>query len=245
MRQRPTFSIIIPVYREVDRIAGTIAHLRRLDHDKQCEIIVVDGDPNAATIRAVTDGGVACLRCAKSRARQMNAGAGMARGDILVFLHADTVLPRQALEKMKSVFENGTCIGGAFGLANNSDRWWFRVVGPITTIRSRVTRIPYGDQSIFLGREYFQKIGGYSDIPIMEDIELMRRIKRRGDRIAILGENVVTSARRLETEGFFFCAARAILLLALYKIGVSPRRLKRYYGDDHRPPATPSAIDCL
>ncbi|MCK5255532.1 MAG: glycosyl transferase family 2, partial [Deltaproteobacteria bacterium] len=94
---------------------------------------------------------------------------------------------------------------------------------------SRFTRIPYGDQIIFLRKDYFNKIGGYKEIPLMEDVELMQRIKRQGDKICILTDKVVTSPRRWEKEGIIFCTLRNWIILTLYMIGISPSKLAKYY----------------
>lgn len=229
-------SIVIPVYREADRINPLIDGLRRLDTTGKTEVVVVDGDPERSTIAAIEDRGVVTLGSSKSRARQMNAGAAVAHGDVLLFLHADTLLPAEGLHRIAEVMSSGDYVGGAFGVTFDSDHPFLRVLGHIASIRPRVTRIPYGDNAIFIHRDYFRRMGGYKDMPIMEDIDLMRRVRARGGRICVLGDRVLASARRFEERGCFNSALRGTALLLLYALGVSPHRLKPHYADDFRPP---------
>jgi rSAM/selenodomain-associated transferase 2 len=227
----PTISIVVPVYGESDRIVGLINHLRRLDRRGCCEIIVVDGDPRGDTIAVIGDRDVIALSSQKGRARQMNAGAALARGETLLFLHADTLLPRDGIQSITSTMRDRSYMGGSFSLSFDSRRPSLSVLSHLASIRSRLTRLPFGDHAIFVRRQYFNEIGGYGDIPIMEDLELMRRIKKRGDKIKILKSRVTTSARRIEREGLVYCAIRYVALTCLYSFGASPQRLKRYYPD--------------
>jgi rSAM/selenodomain-associated transferase 2 len=223
------FSIVIPVLHEARRIQGLIEHLDHLEVAQSLEIIVVDGSPELDTIRAIRSDRVRALSAKTGRAAQMNAGAAAATGDVLVFLHADTKLPADALTLMTRCLGTTDCVGGAFELAIKSSRLRFKLLARWTTLRCRITRIPYGDQAIFLRRHYFHSIGGYADTPIMEDVELMRRIKRRGDRICILPQRALTSARRWEKEGFVYVNLRNTLLLIVYFLGVSPEKLAVCY----------------
>ena len=228
---RRTISIVIPVYRETERINPLIDHVRRLDRNGRCEIIVVDGDPECGTLAAIREDQVITASSEKGRARQMNAGAALARCDTLLFLHADTFLPDGAIELVTDTMADPRYVGGAFGFSFDSGRRTLRFVSTLVSIHSRLMRAPLGDHGICGRREYFARIGGYSDIPILEDLEFVRRIKRRGDRVKILGARVRTSARRLEQEGTFYCLARNVSLVLLYSMGASPERLKRYYPD--------------
>ncbi len=130
----------------------------------------------------------------------MNRGAERATGRILLFLHADTDLPNGAFTMIRRAMADESAAAGAFDLSIRSPRTAFRVIERVSSRRSRITRIPYGDQAIFLRSPYFREIGGYREIPLMEDVELMRRIKRRGDRIVFLEARVSTSAH-LEKGG--------------------------------------------
>ena len=159
----------------------------------------------------------------------MNAGASVARGEVLIFLHADTEPPLHALKKIDSLLERSECVGGAFDLGIRSDRLILKAIGKLASWRSHLTRVPFGDQAIFLRREYFNRIGGYKEIPLMEDVELMRRIKKLGDEIWIFHDRVMTSPRRWEKEGVVYCTFRNWTLQVLYLLGISPRRLAFFY----------------
>jgi len=223
------FSIIIPVLNEQNQINNTLEHLRNNIIDKFCQIIVVDGDPDGQTIKTIKDNNVIKLTSQPGRACQMNAGADTADGEILIFLHADTQLPHNALKNISQVMENGKYVGGAFELKIDSGKIFLKYVAARASFRSRLNRIPYGDQAVFIRKEYFEEIGGYKDIPIMEDIDLMRRIKKRGDKICIMGDRVITSARRWEKQGFFYTTIKNQVLLILYYLGVSPHKLAKLY----------------
>jgi rSAM/selenodomain-associated transferase 2 len=228
-RARPRFSVIIPVLDEQTRIESCLEGLAGQGYDPSREIIVVDGDPTGGTIRAVADPEVRCLTSRPGRARQMNAGAWAATGEILIFLHVDTRLPPAALEKIDRVMATGRYAGGAFDLGIDSDRWLLRHIAKRASLRSRLHRIPYGDQAIFIDRAYFAQLGGFNDIPIMEDVDLMRRIKKDRRRIHIFRERVLTSPRRWEAEGPLFTTLRNQWIMGLFCLGVSPERLVRYY----------------
>ena len=224
-----TVSIIIPVLNEEARIAKTIDHIRSLRDGKATEIIVVDGDPAGGTLREIPDGACRKLLSEPGRGRQLNCGAGASSAEILLFLHADTKLPPDALVSIGNAFRDSALAGGAFDLAIDSPRRAFRLIERVASLRTRLTRIPYGDQAIFLRSSWFRSLGGYREIPIMEDVELMRRLKRSGGRITILPERVVTSARRWEQEGILTTTLRNWTLVTLFLLGVDAGRLARWY----------------
>jgi rSAM/selenodomain-associated transferase 2 len=223
------FSFIIPVFREEAVINQTIDVIRSLEKSTKAEIIVVDGHPAGDTLREIKDDAVKKLLATKGRGNQLNSGAACASGDILIFLHADTRLPVAALERIASALHDGNCIGGAFDLGIDSDRFAFRVIEKAASWRSRRTRIPYGDQAVFIRADYFRKLGGYRNIPIMEDVDLMQRIKRNKGKIIILSDRVLTSPRRWQSEGIIFCTLRNWLLISLFLLGVKPAVLRRFY----------------
>ena len=223
------FSIIVPVLNEADQIKSTIEHLRKQKMKGICEIIVVDGDPQGGTIKVIREENVTSITSPKSRASQMNAGAELAHGEVLIFLHADTKLPPNALEKISQVLKDVKYVGGAFALGIDSDSLLLKYIAARARLRSRLNRIPYGDQAIFIRRSYFNKIGRFKDVPLMEDVELMRRIKRRGDKIFILRDRVKTSARRWENEGIIYTTLKNQVLINLYYLGISPDKLAKYY----------------
>ncbi len=230
----PKFSIIVPVLHEAKRINDLIGHLRQLDPEKSSEIIVVDGAPEKDTLQAIHDDKVIRISSGKGRAKQMNAGAFAAKADILIFLHADTELPLSALKRMNEFISRNDYVAGAFDLGIKSDKRLYRAIAFLGSLRSRLNRIPYGDQAIFIRRDYFNEIGGYKDIPGMEDVELMRRIKRSGKKIFIFRDRVMTSPRRWEEEGVIYCILRNWTLQILYFLGVSPHKLVNFYKSTYR-----------
>jgi rSAM/selenodomain-associated transferase 2 len=227
------FSIIVPVFHERDRINDLMEHLHQLDTEKTCEIIVVDGVQEMDTLRAIDSNHVIKVSSEKGRAKQMNAGASMANGEILIFLHADTELPILSFKKIRTVMEQEGYVAGAFDLGIKSKKLIFKIIAFLASLRSRLNRIPYGDQAIFIRREYFKKIGGYQEIPLMEDMELMKRIKKSGHEIWIFHDHVMTSPRRWKEEGVIYCILRNWTLQALYAFGISPHKLARFYKSDY------------
>lgn len=225
----PGFSIIVPVFREEAVINAAIDHIETLQGSGLLEVMVVDGDPEGATIDAVRNRNVITAASGKGRGNQMNRGAALAKGDVLIFLHADTRLPSDALALVEAALRDPACQAGAFDLGIASDKPVYRILARAASCRSRLTRVPYGDQAIFFRRNYFNAIGGYADIPLMEDVEIMRRLKKNGSRITIINRAVSTSARRWEKEGILKCTLRNWLLISLYVAGVSPRRLAKFY----------------
>jgi len=175
---------------------------------------------------------VRLLASRRGRAAQMNAGARVACGDVLLFLHADTRLPDGALAAVEAAIGEPGVVAGRFDVRFDNARPVFRLIAWCMNQRSRWSGISTGDQAIFVSREAFETLGGYPEMPLMEDVELCRRLKRRG-RIAALRLRVTTSARKWEREG----ALRTILLMWILRLlhvaGVAPARLHRwYYGRD-------------
>lgn len=229
MSRSDTISVVMPVYNEEEQINNSISAVYRVSVNDEVEVIVSDGNPKGNTLATVQDRRVIRVLSDKGRARQMNKAASLASGDVLVFLHADSRLPPAAFSLIAGALDDPKVVGGAFDLAIDSGGFAFRLIERAASLRSRLTRIPYGDQAIFLRRGYFHEIGRYRDIPLMEDVDLMRRIRRRGDRICILSERVLTSARRWQKEGALYCTLRNWTIFTLYTLGVSPERLVRFY----------------
>lgn len=227
------FSIIVPVFHEEEWINALIEYLNNLDLHKDIEIIVVDGAREKNTLKAIHNNQVIKIPSEKGRAKQMNVGASAAKGEILIFLHADTELPFQALKKINSFIGQREYVGGAFDLGIKSDKFIFKMIGTLSSLRSRFNRIPFGDQAIFIRREYFNQIGGFKEIPLMEDVELMRRIKKSRKKIWIFYDRVMTSPRRWEKEGVIYCTLRNWVIQALYLLGVSPHKLANFYKSSY------------
>ena len=186
-------SIVVPVLHETEVINPFIEHIHKVGEREDYEIIVVDGSPEKNTINAIKDRNVIKITSPKSRARQMNAGAAVARGEILLFLHVDTKLPLNAFKKIREVLENSRYVGGAFDLELDTLRRSLRFIAWTARIRVRLTQIPYGDQAIFIRKDYFDTLGGYRNFPLMEDVELMERIKKSRRKICIINETVRSS----------------------------------------------------
>lgn len=220
-------SVIIPVLDEERAIRGAIEDLARI---RPHEVIVVDGGSTDGTAQAVRQSAAKLALSGKGRAAQMNRGARQAEGDVLLFLHADTRLPDTARSDIRERMDDPRCVGGRFDIRLDSQRPLLKLVGRLISFRSRLTRVATGDQALFVRRAVFERLGGFPEIPIMEDVAFSRALKREG-RIACLGSRVVSSARRWERNG----PVRTILLMwalkLLYLAGVPPPRLKRLYDD--------------
>ena len=226
------FSIIIPVLHEQRFINSCLEKVKQQPTSFSWEVIVVDGDPQGETIKTVHGNSVIKIISPKGRAKQMNAGANAAKGRILLFLHADTQLPPNALQKIQDVLADEKYVAGAFDLDIDTKNLFIKFIAARARLRSRITRVPYGDQAIFIRKEYFENIGGFRDIPLMEDVALMKLIKKRGDKIFILRDRVMTSARRWEKEGPFYTTLRNMVVMNLYRFGISPEKLLRFYKNN-------------
>ena len=225
-----TISVIIPTLNEQTVLVQTLQHTATLGFS---EVIVVDGGSTDGTLQSAeafcagTDD-VRVITAPRGRARQMNGGARAGQGETLLFLHADTRLPVGAERCIESALSDPGVVGGRFDVRFDSPSLWGRLISSLMNVRSRLTGISTGDQAMFVRRRVFEQLGGFSDIPLMEDIEFSMRLKRAG-RIAALNATVTTSFRRWETQG----PLRTILLMwtlrFLYWIGVNPVRLSLWY----------------
>ncbi len=224
-----SFSIIIPALNESSIINHTVEHLYRIGSGFDMEVIVIDGDKEEGTINVLRNNEVIKGVSARGRGKQMNKGASIAKGEILLFLHTDTELPENALRTISSVMDDKRYAGGAFDLGIDSGRPVFRLLVWLVYLRTRLTRIPYGDQAIFIRKGVFDKMNGFSETPVMEDVEFMKRMKISGHKILIIPQKVKTSPRRWEKEGVLYCTVRNWTLRGLYHLGVKPDKLVRFY----------------
>ena len=231
-------SVIIPTLNEEQVLPRTLVHTAALDFD---ELIVVDGGSNDRTCEVVEHCSSSTtlhasrftpprlLTAPAGRATQMNVGAAASAGNILLFLHADTWLPPDAKTAIQAAMSDPACVGGRFDLRFERDAGPAWLISRLINLRSRWTGIATGDQAIFVRRQVFEQVGGFSAIPIMEDVDFTRRLKGAG-RIACLRSKVITSYRRWDACG----PIRTILLMwflrFLYWIGVSPRQLSQLYS---------------
>lgn len=232
-------AVILPVFNESENLGRVLPEL--LEHQQFDEIIVVDGGSTDASVEivcrfmsAVTSESAAppiLIQSARGRARQMRAGAGAATADILLFLHADCVLPPDAAGSIREAVGRGR-LWGRFDVRLSGRHFLLRVVERLMNWRARLTGISTGDQGLYVRRDVYDMLGGFAPLALMEDIEFCRRLKWVGKPARLPGA-VVASSRRWENEGI----VRTILLMwclrLLYWLGVSPARLARWYRGLH------------
>jgi rSAM/selenodomain-associated transferase 2 len=218
-------SIIIPAINEAGNIKEAIA---TIELSKNIEVIVVDGGSQDDTVAIAQSLGVKVISSSAGRAAQMNAGAMAASGEILLFLHADTRLPTGFDAMIPIVLQQTGTVAGAFNLRIDASLLSLRWVEWGVNLRSRFCQMPYGDQAIFVTKQIFQEIGCFPELPIMEDFELIRRLKRTG-RILIISVPVVTSARRWLQKGVLKTTLLNQIVIIAYLLGVSPKRIHSWY----------------
>lgn len=221
-----SISIIIPTLNEAQNLPRTLTALQTIP---SVELIVVDGGSVDDTV-SVAKAWETKVMCSPvcGRANQMNLGAAMAQGDILLFLHADTCLPDGFDDLVRQTLMQPKVIAGAFELAIDGQTAGLRLVEWGVKLRSRFCQMPYGDQALFMSADTFRAIGGFPPLPIMEDFELVQRLKQRG-RIAIVPEAVLTSGRRWQTLNVFRTTLINQCIIVGYLLGVSPARLAVWY----------------
>lgn len=201
-------SVIIPVHNEHERIGPALEQLNALKEQQLLhEVLVVRHPGESYHIPTL-------LSPKQSRAAQMNHGAMQAGGEILLFLHADTILPEDALPLIAKART------GAFSLRFASSRLVFKIIGKLTSLRSKILRLPYGDQAIFMPKDDFFKAGGYADVPMLEDVLLAKKIRPR-----VLPQHVLTSPRRYESHGIIRTILRHRAIMLGHFIGLCPQSL--------------------
>jgi uncharacterized protein len=220
----PRISIIIPALNEAENLVRLLNSLQ----NAPVEVIVVDGGSTDRTLEVAKSLGAVAIAGVKGRAAQMNLGASIAKAKILVFLHADTLLPDRFEQMIFHTLQDPDVVAGAFGLEIDGDRFGFRLIEWGVSMRSRLWQMPYGDQAIFLKTETFRLVGGFPLLPIMEDFEFVRRLKRLGS-IAIASESVLTSGRRWQKLNIFRTTAINQIIVIGYFLGISPVRLAQWY----------------
>ncbi len=218
-------SIIIPVLNEADNIAATLNIIPVIEN---IEIIVVDGGSSDDTVNIAKTFPAHIVLANSGRAQQMNAGAAIATGDILLFLHGDSRLPAQFIPAISAIMKRPDVIAGAFALQIAAPDPGLRWVEKLANWRSRHLQLPYGDQAIFLRTQTFHQLGGFPEQPIMEDFELVRRLQKLG-KIAIVPAPVLTSARRWQKLGIGKTTLINQCIIAAYLLGVSPSRIVHWY----------------
>ena len=228
---RAWLSIVMPVLDEGPQLAQRLAALQGL---RRCgvELLVVDGGSTDGSLRIAQARADRVIAAPRGRARQMNAGARVAAGTVLLFLHADTQLPADAIPAIAAAISDKRAFGrgwGRFDVEIDSRRRLLRCVATAMNLRSRLTGIATGDQAIFASRALFDALGGFADIALMEDVDWSRRAKRL-QRPVCLRQTVRTSARRWEQGGAWRTIALMWRLRLAYFFGADPQRLARRYG---------------
>lgn len=222
----PLLSVIIPARNEAQALPLLLADLAPL-RAAGAELLLVDGGSSDASCELAVGRVDQLLSCPAGRARQMNAGAAVARGDYLWFVHADTRVSPQAVRCLLDALGERP-LWGRFDVRLSGRGLMFRLIGSLISLRSRITGIASGDQGIFVARETFEILGGYADMPLMEDLQLCHRLKRLA-RPRCLGVPLSTSSRRWEQQGIWRTLLLMWRLRLAYYCGVSPEKLARQY----------------
>jgi rSAM/selenodomain-associated transferase 2 len=222
--QRPYLSVIIPTLNEEKHIAAVIQSVR----SAKCEIIVTDGGSVDRTRAIARDQGGMVITGVRGRAEQQNAGAAVADGKVLLFLHADTLLPDDYGDQVFDTLMAHRTVAGAFQFRTDYDHWGMRLIEKIVHLRSTLLQMPYGDQALFLPKNTFENAGGFPSVPIAEDLYLVRRLSKLG-RIALAPGAAVVSGRRWRDIGIWRATLINYLIALGCLVGVDPKRLAHLY----------------
>jgi rSAM/selenodomain-associated transferase 2 len=216
-------SIIIPEERSLER---TLASISSHAH----EIIVVDGGSKDGTIDVAHKYASVVLDSNRGRGIQQHTGACHGKGEVLLFLHADTRLPNGFEIMIETTLSDPKTVFGAFRLGHHPSTAFLNLVALMANLRSLLLKMPYGDQGLFMRRSDYFRVGGFKDLPLMEDVDLVRRLNKIG-RFKLLKAKVRTSARRYDRNGIVYTTVRNWSLIIRYLLGQSPERLHRLYSD--------------
>lgn len=229
MPDGPLVSVVIPVWRDEAALSGTLQHVQASAHVEVIVACALGEEPRYERLRAMHQRTKWCST-PRGRAIQMNGGAAVASGRWLLFLHADSKLPPDWLTAIRSVDHCAAIVAGAFKFRLDSPDWRARIVEGGVRIRVALLGLPYGDQALFIRRGIFETLGGYRDMPLMEDIDLVRRLKKVG-RVVQCASFVATSARRWEREGWLRRSGQNFALATRFLFGAQPARLaQKYFG---------------
>lgn len=222
---KAVLSIIIPTLNEEASLPGTLAPLFA---QPGCEVIVVDAGSSDATCILAETAGCRVLKAPRGRGRQMNLGVAAAAAPMLLFLHADTILPPSFPQRIVETLNRPGVSGGAFSLAIAGGRPTLTAIAHLANLRSRLFGLPYGDQALFTSHSLFARVGGYPEMEIMEDVVFARRLSRLG-RVMILPESATTSPRRWQNLGLLRTTGLNQLILLGYVLGLPTATLARWY----------------
>lgn len=218
----------MPVLNEAGNLRNTLSQLNLSDNE---ELIIVDGGSADSTLSIAGEFTDKVFETKTGRANVMNFGAGKAAGAILLFLHADCILPDNGFTLIRDTLNNGDIAAGAFSLRIGHPGFGFRLIETASNIRSRITSLIYGDQGMFLRKEVFHHIGGFTIIPLMEDIEISRKLRKAG-KIVFIKPPITASPRRWLKEGMIYTTLRDWTIAFSYTFfKISPERLIKHYKE--------------
>ena len=219
-------SVVIPTLNEALILEDSLHAISALN---PYETIVVDGGSTDTTVSVARNMATHVISSKSGRAHQMNAGAKKATGDLLLFMHADSKLTWESFQRMKKTMASAGTAGGAFSLQIESEKTSLKVISLLATWRAKHLNLVYGDQAIFVCTDIFQKMGGFSPLPICEDLDFFRRLSQEG-KVVLLEEKTHTSARRWKAEGILYTTLRNITIGSLFLLGFSPQILSKWYS---------------
>ncbi len=221
----PHLSVIIPTLNESKNIAHTLENVGK---DRAVEVIIVDGGSSDNTCAIAASKGAKVYSIRGGRAAQLNAGVERSSGRYLLFLHADTLPPPGYRQAIIGILTDPEVVGGAFRFSSDDNSFGMKLVALGTNLRSTILGLPYGDQGIFMERRIFDEMGGFKKLPIMEDFDLVCRLRKRG-KVVTLRQPVITSSRRWQSLGTLRTTLRNQMMIAKFILGVSPQRLADFY----------------
>ena len=219
-------SIIIPIYNEAENIEKLIENLEKIKN--HCEILFIDGGSSDGSDKIIEKNFKLIYSSKKGRANQMNYGASLAKGDILLFLHGDSFLEDKAINEIYRIIDKGYKVG-CFRIKFDSRNILMKVCGLMSNLRVVLRNIAFGDQGIFIRRDYFYELGGFLEIPLMEDYQLSMDIKKDKEKIALARRKIITSERRFVKNGRLKTMAKMQRLQHMYRRGEDIEKISNLY----------------
>ena len=232
-------TVVVPTLNEAAHLLASLSSL-----PPEAEVVVSDGGSTDETISIATRAGAHVVTGSKGRALQMNRGAEAARGDTLLFLHADCTLGPDAHDAIETALANEDVVGGSFRMIIRDATWGLRWIAATSNARARYLTTPYGDQALFVRRSAFDELGGFPEIPFMEDVALVRTLKRLG-KLVLVDETVTTDARHWQHLGPFATTLLNWSMVSLYLLGVPAARLAPLYRRLRRGGASSNTVKAL